>query len=133
MSWDSVSFACVNLLLPLVIDDKLRIFIRLAQTIGHPYLFEGVEDRTLDPLGEHLVENCGKLFMVDKLLKKLKERGSRVLIFTQMTRILDILEDFMVMRHYEVSIVTPVSHDDSCRKEGHRLTASSIANPVFVT
>jgi SWI/SNF-related matrix-associated actin-dependent regulator of chromatin subfamily A member 5 len=36
--------------------------------------------------------------MVDKLLKKLKERGNRVLIFTQMTRILDILEDFMVMR-----------------------------------
>jgi hypothetical protein len=61
-----------------------------------------VEDRNLDPLGDHLVENCGKLFMVDKLLKKLKERDSRVLIFTQMTRILDILEDFMVMRGYQV-------------------------------
>ena len=54
-----------------------------------------------DPLGEHLVENCGKLFMVDKLLKKLKERGSRVLIFTQMTRVLDILEDYLVMRGYK--------------------------------
>lgn len=59
-----------------------------------------MEDRTLDPLGEHLIDNCGKLNMVDKLLKKLKERGSRVLIFTQMTRILDILEDFMHMRGY---------------------------------
>jgi SNF2 family DNA or RNA helicase len=38
---------------------------------------------------------------VDKLLKKLKERGSRVLIFTQMTRILDILEDYLVMRQYK--------------------------------
>lgn len=47
------------------------------------------------------MNNCGKLFMVDKLLKRLKERGSRVLIFTQMTRILDILEDFMVMRKYK--------------------------------
>jgi len=55
----------------------------------------------LDPLGEHLVENCGKLFMVDKLLTRLKERGSRVLIFTQMTRVLDILEDFMVMRGHQ--------------------------------
>lgn len=64
-------------------------------------MFEGVEDRTLDPLGEHLVENCGKLSMVDKLLKRLYERGHRVLIFTQMTRILDILEDFMVMRGYK--------------------------------
>lgn len=79
----------------------LNIVMQLRKCCGHPYLFEGVEDRTLDPLGEHLVENCGKLFMVDKLLKKLKERGSRVLIFTQMTRILDILEDFMVMRGYK--------------------------------
>ena len=46
-------------------------------------------------------QSCGKLVMVDKLLKKLKERGSRVLIFTQMTRVLDILEDFMVMRGHK--------------------------------
>jgi SWI/SNF-related matrix-associated actin-dependent regulator of chromatin subfamily A member 5 len=76
--------------------------MQLRKCCGHPYLFEGMEDRTLDPLGEHLVENCGKLFMVDKLLKKLKARGSRILIFTQMTRVLDILEDFMVMRGYKV-------------------------------
>ena len=79
----------------------LNIVMQLRKCCGHPYLFEGVEDRTLDPLGEHLVENCGKLVMVDKLLKRLKERGSRVLIFTQMTRVLDILEDFMVMRGYQ--------------------------------
>jgi len=79
----------------------LNIVMQLRKCCGHPYLFEGVEDRTLDPLGEHLVENCGKLFMVDKLLKKLKERGSRVLIFTQMTRVLDILEDFLVMRGHK--------------------------------
>mmetsp|Transcript_1510 Transcript_1510/g.2171 ORF Transcript_1510/g.2171 Transcript_1510/m.2171 type:complete len:1046 (-) Transcript_1510:64-3201(-) len=79
----------------------LNIVMQLRKCCGHPYLFEGVEDRTLDPLGSHLIENCGKLSMVDKLLKKLKERGSRVLIFTQMTRILDILEDYMVMRGYQ--------------------------------
>lgn len=79
----------------------LNIVMQLRKCCGHPYLFEGVEDRTLDPLGEHLVENCGKLSMVDKLLRRLKERGHRVLIFTQMTRILDILEDFMVMRGYQ--------------------------------
>mmetsp|Transcript_31886 Transcript_31886/g.66859 ORF Transcript_31886/g.66859 Transcript_31886/m.66859 type:complete len:1528 (-) Transcript_31886:307-4890(-) len=79
----------------------LNIVMQLRKCCNHPYLFEGVEDRTLDPLGQHLVDNCGKLNMVDKLLKKLKERDSRVLIFTQMTRILDILEDFMVMRRYK--------------------------------
>uniref|UniRef100_A0A7S3VCZ0 Chromatin-remodeling complex ATPase chain n=1 Tax=Chaetoceros debilis TaxID=122233 RepID=A0A7S3VCZ0_9STRA len=79
----------------------LNIVMQLRKCCGHPYLFEGVEDRTLDPLGEHLVDNCGKLNMVDKLLKRLKEKGSRVLIFTQMTRVLDILEDFMNMRGYQ--------------------------------
>lgn len=81
----------------------LNIVMQLRKCCGHPYLFEGVENRSLDPLGEHLVENCGKLNIVSKLLKRLKERGSRVLIFTQMTRVLDILEDFMVMRGYLVS------------------------------
>jgi SWI/SNF-related matrix-associated actin-dependent regulator of chromatin subfamily A member 5 len=79
----------------------LNIVMQLRKCCGHPYLFEGMEDRTLDPLGEHLVDNCGKLSMTDKLLKRLKERGSRVLIFTQMTRVLDILEDFMIMRGYQ--------------------------------
>eukprot|EP00986_Skeletonema_menzelii_P002857 scaffold833_cov145-Skeletonema_menzelii.AAC.17 len=79
----------------------LNIVMQLRKCCNHPYLFEGVEDRTLDPLGDHLIDNCGKLSMVDKLLKKLKENGSRVLIFTQMTRILDILEDFLFKRGYK--------------------------------
>jgi SWI/SNF-related matrix-associated actin-dependent regulator of chromatin subfamily A member 5 len=50
--------------------------------------------------GEHLVENSGKMVLLDKLLPKLKERDSRVLIFSQMTRMLDILEDYMHYRQY---------------------------------
>jgi len=91
----------------------LNIVMQLRKCCGHPYLFEGMEDRTLDPLGDHLVDNCGKLYMVDKLLTKLKERGSRVLIFTQMTRVLDILEDFMVMRgHKYCRIDGNTTYDD---------------------
>ncbi|TMW56088.1 hypothetical protein Poli38472_008736 [Pythium oligandrum] len=78
-----------------------NIVMQLRKCCGHPYLFEGQEDRNLDPLGEHVIENCGKMVLLDKLLKKLKERGSRVLIFTQMTRVLDIMEDFCRMRTYD--------------------------------
>lgn len=93
----------------------LNIVMQLRKCCNHPYLFEGVEDRTLDPLGEHLIENCGKLNMVDKLLKKLKERGSRVLIFTQMTRILDILEDFLVSNVCAYSVACQFQrHCSSC-------------------
>eukprot|EP00531_Pseudo-nitzschia_arenysensis_P000181 CAMPEP_0116124966 /NCGR_PEP_ID=MMETSP0329-20121206/5561_1 /TAXON_ID=697910 /ORGANISM="Pseudo-nitzschia arenysensis, Strain B593" /LENGTH=1458 /DNA_ID=CAMNT_0003618979 /DNA_START=160 /DNA_END=4536 /DNA_ORIENTATION=- len=79
----------------------LNIVMQLRKCAGHPYLFPGVEDRTLPPLGEHLVENCGKMVLLDKLLKRLQERGSRILLFTQMTRILDIMEDYLVMRRFQ--------------------------------
>ncbi|KAK7815745.1 iswi chromatin-remodeling complex atpase chr11 [Quercus suber] len=42
----------------------------------------------------------GKMVLLDKLLPKLKERDSRVLIFSQMTRLLDILEDYLMFRGY---------------------------------
>ncbi|KAL9086910.1 MAG: hypothetical protein Q9165_006916 [Trypethelium subeluteriae] len=39
--------------------------------------------------------DCGKLQQLDKLLRKLQAEGHRALIFTQMTRVLDILEQFL--------------------------------------
>ncbi|CAJ0826448.1 10601_t:CDS:2 [Entrophospora sp. SA101] len=39
--------------------------------------------------------DCGKLQELDILLRRLKEKGHRALIFTQMTRVLDILEIFL--------------------------------------
>lgn len=39
--------------------------------------------------------DCGKLQSLDRLLRRLKSEHHRVLIFTQMTRMLDILEAFL--------------------------------------
>jgi SWI/SNF-related matrix-associated actin-dependent regulator of chromatin subfamily A member 5 len=58
------------------------------------------QDKTLDPFGEHLVTQSGKLTLLDKLLPRLQAQSSRVLIFSQMTRLLDILEDYCTMRHH---------------------------------
>ena len=49
---------------------------------------------------QHLVDNSGKLRVLDKLLPKLQEQDSRVLIFSQMTRVLDILEDYCLWKQY---------------------------------
>ena len=38
----------------------LNIVMQLRKCCNHPYLFAGVEDRKLPPLGEHLITNCGK-------------------------------------------------------------------------
>jgi SWI/SNF-related matrix-associated actin-dependent regulator of chromatin subfamily A member 5 len=90
-----------------------NICMHLRKACAHPYLFDGVEDRSLDPMGEHLVENCGKMKLLDKLLAKMKERGHRVLVFSQMTRMLDIMEDFMIMRGYKYCRIDgDTSYDD---------------------
>ena len=38
-----------------------NILMHLRKACAHPYLFEGQEDRSLDPMGEHVVANCAKL------------------------------------------------------------------------
>ena len=47
-----------------------------------------------------MIEASGKLVLIDKLLPKLKIGGHRVLVFSQMVRCLDILEDYLVHRRY---------------------------------
>ncbi|CBQ69891.1 related to SWR1-DEAH-box protein, putative RNA helicase [Sporisorium reilianum SRZ2] len=44
--------------------------------------------------------DCGKLQQLDVLMRRLKEGGHRILIFTQMTRVLDILESFLNYHGY---------------------------------
>ena len=75
--------------------------MQLRKCVNHLYLFAGAEDRTLDPFGEHLVKNCGKLRFLDRVLQRLKENGYRALIFSQMAHVLDILEDYCTMRKNE--------------------------------
>ena len=42
-----------------------------------------------------MTKACGKLTLLHKMLKQLREQGHRVLIFSQMTKMLDLLEDFL--------------------------------------
>ncbi|XP_046673993.1 chromatin-remodeling complex ATPase chain Iswi isoform X4 [Homalodisca vitripennis] len=84
--------------------EKMRlqnILMQLRKCSNHPYLFDGAEPGPPYTTDEHLVYNCGKMVILDKLLPKLKAQGSRVLIFSQMTRMIDILEDYCFWRGYQ--------------------------------
>ncbi|KAH8234473.1 hypothetical protein KR038_011032 [Drosophila bunnanda] len=83
--------------------EKMRlqnILMQLRKCTNHPYLFDGAEPGPPYTTDTHLVYNSGKMAILDKLLPKLQEQGSRVLIFSQMTRMLDILEDYCHWRNY---------------------------------
>ncbi|KAJ8354953.1 hypothetical protein SKAU_G00225200 [Synaphobranchus kaupii] len=84
----------------------LNVVMDLKKCCNHPYLFptaameapkmpNGMYD------GSALTKAAGKLMLLYKMLKKLKEGGHRVLIFSQMTKMLDLLEDFLENEGYK--------------------------------
>ncbi|QBM86583.1 SWI/SNF-related matrix-associated actin-dependent regulator of chromatin subfamily A member 5 [Metschnikowia aff. pulcherrima] len=79
----------------------LNIVMQLRKCCNHPYLFEGAEPGPPYTTDEHLVYNAKKMIILDKILKKFQKEGSRVLIFSQMSRMLDILEDYCMFRSFE--------------------------------
>jgi SWI/SNF-related matrix-associated actin-dependent regulator of chromatin subfamily A member 5 len=81
----------------------LNVVMQLRKCCNHPYLFDGQEPGPPYVEGEHLVYNASKLVLLDKLLVKFKAQGSRCLVFCQMTRMLDILEDYCLFRGYKYS------------------------------
>lgn len=80
----------------------LNVAIELKKASNHPFLFDGTEvqsDRK-DEILKGLVMHSGKMVLLDKLLARLKQDGHRVLIFSQMVRMLDIMSDYMSLRGY---------------------------------
>jgi chromatin-remodeling ATPase INO80 len=53
------------------------------------------------PEAKSLVYNSGKLARLDTLLQELKRGDHRVLIYSQMTRMLDLMEEYLIYRQYK--------------------------------
>ncbi|KAL6112463.1 chd5 [Pungitius sinensis] len=84
----------------------LNIMMDLKKCCNHPYLFpvaavEAPVQSNGSYDGNQLVKSSGKLTLLQKMLKKLKDEGHRVLIFSQMTKMLDLLEDFLEFEGYK--------------------------------
>ncbi|XP_063408580.1 chromodomain-helicase-DNA-binding protein 4-like isoform X12 [Mytilus trossulus] len=84
----------------------LNIMMDLKKCCNHPYLFPtaAMEAPKLPNgmfEGSALIKASGKLVLMAKMLRKLKETGHRVLVFSQMTKVLDILEDFLENEGYK--------------------------------
>ncbi|TRY60793.1 hypothetical protein DNTS_032222 [Danionella cerebrum] len=97
----------VNMVMPIDAQINLKLqntLMLLKRCCNHPYLIE----YPLNPSGEFmidekLVESSGKFLILDRMLPELKRRGHKVLVFSQMTSILDILMDYCYLRGYEYS------------------------------
>uniref|UniRef100_A0AAX7V7F2 DNA helicase n=1 Tax=Astatotilapia calliptera TaxID=8154 RepID=A0AAX7V7F2_ASTCA len=84
----------------------LNIMMDLKKCCNHPYLFPVASmESPKTPSGAYegsaLTKASGKLTLLQKMLRKLKEQGHRVLVFSQMTKMLDLLEDFLDYEGYK--------------------------------
>ena len=93
---------------------RLRnLMMQLRKCCCHPFLFPAAEDAIRKEnassssgawdgaCDETIVSSSGKMMMLDRLLARLKLKGHRVVIFSQFTRVLDIVDDYLNMRGYE--------------------------------
>uniref|UniRef100_A0A4W5KXR1 Chromodomain helicase DNA binding protein 7 n=1 Tax=Hucho hucho TaxID=62062 RepID=A0A4W5KXR1_9TELE len=94
------------------VPNLLNTMMELRKCCNHPYLINGAEEKILEDFRENhhaempqfhlqaMIQAAGKLVLIDKLLPKLKSGGHRVLVFSQMVRCLDILEDYLIQKRY---------------------------------
>ncbi|KAK9462202.1 SNF2 family N-terminal domain-containing protein [Lipomyces oligophaga] len=77
--------------------------MQLRKICNHPFVFEEVEN-LINPdksTNDDLWRTAGKFELLDRMLPKFKTTGHRVLMFFQMTQIMDIMEDFLRLRGME--------------------------------
>ena len=85
----------------------LNIMMELKKASNHPFMFPSAEERILagserrEDILKGLITSSGKMMLLDQLLTKLKKDNHRVLIFSQMVKMLDILGDYLHLRNYQ--------------------------------
>ncbi|XP_034400722.1 chromodomain-helicase-DNA-binding protein 4-like isoform X2 [Cyclopterus lumpus] len=84
----------------------LNVVMDLKKCCNHPYLFPTAAiEASKMPNGMYdgnaLTKAAGKLVLLQTMMRKLKNGGHRVLIFSQMTKMLDLLEDFLENEGYK--------------------------------
>ena len=80
------------------------LLTQLRKCCNHPYLFPGVDasyEEGAPSEGEQLIAASGKFALLDRLLAQLFANGHRVVLFSQFTSTLDLLESLLEHREYK--------------------------------
>ena len=75
----------------------MNLLLQLRKVCNHVYL---MPEGSPDEVSDDIVSGSGKLQLLDRMLPKLHNDGHRILIFSQFTSMLDILEDYCDYRNY---------------------------------
>ncbi|KAH8084456.1 helicase [Aureococcus anophagefferens] len=84
----------------------LNLLMQLRKTCCHPFLFPDAEGDPDETTLEELVAASGKLRVLDRLLLKLHRNGHRVVVFSQFSSMVDILDDYCRLRGWSFCRLT---------------------------
>lgn len=76
-----------------IIAVRTAVAVR-SQVCNHPYMFDGAEPEPFQE-GDHIWQSSGKLWVLEKLLPRLRAESHRVLMFCTSTSMLDIVQDYL--------------------------------------
>ncbi|CAF4811582.1 unnamed protein product, partial [Rotaria sp. Silwood2] len=97
--------------------------MQLRKICNHPFLFDEIEERLAQSLGykdgfingPDLFRVSGKFELLDRILPKLKATGHKVLLFCQMTAVMDLFEIYFAYRNYTyIRLDGTTKADDRC-------------------
>ena len=106
--------------------------MQLRKVCNHPYLFQGIEEEGSPALGSHLINVSGKMVVLDQLLKKLLDEKHQVLIFSQMTMVMDILEDYCNYRRFKYCRIDGSTDMDSRDRQINEFMTEGTDKFVFL-
>ncbi|KAF3909792.1 hypothetical protein ABW21_db0200908 [Orbilia brochopaga] len=84
----------------------LNIVMELKKISNHPFLFPSAEEEIMGGLESKadrlnaMIMCSGKMVLMDRFLTKMKADGHRVLIFSQMVNMLDLLQEYLTLRGF---------------------------------
>ena len=103
-----------------------NVLMQLRKVCNHPFLFRS-DAWTVD---ESLIRSSGKFLLLDAMLPKLKAAGHRILLFSQMTALMDLLEDFFRYRRFEFLRLDGSTQADE--REKRMANFNDPSSPAFV-
>mmetsp|Transcript_30915 Transcript_30915/g.52868 ORF Transcript_30915/g.52868 Transcript_30915/m.52868 type:complete len:1112 (+) Transcript_30915:81-3416(+) len=105
-----------------------NVVMQLRKVCNHPYLF----NKDGYHINDDIIRTSGKLELLDRMLPKLKAAGHRVLMFTQMTKMMPILEDYFAYRGFTSMRLDGSTSADEREKRMYMFNAPDSPHFIFL-
>lgn len=99
-----------------------NMVMQLRKVSSHPFLFDWPIDEETDDLvvNDDLVNASGKMLLLNRLLGALFERRHKVLIFSQFTTMLDVIQDWATLyKGYKICRIDGATKQEDRRAQMH--------------